>query len=67
MDVCFARAFSSLEGSWEAARSLLQSGGRLVYFAGPAAVIPEGLPGASAIDRVRGLESSGPLVIICRT
>ena len=66
VDVCFARALAPPERSWELARPLLRSGGRLVYFAGhrldrdrlttkvPVIHIMEALP----------LDSGGPLVII---
>jgi len=64
--VCLARAFAPIEGSWQAARALLEPGGRLVYFAGESFTdVPE-LPGAqgSRVSPCPLLESAGPLVII---
>jgi 16S rRNA (guanine527-N7)-methyltransferase len=79
-DLCFARAFGSLERSWVAAEPLLSEGGRLVYFAGigAAAGAAAGFPpkvgmgldvpeGARILEVVEpALESGGPLVIMGR-
>ena len=67
-DLCFARAFSSLDESWRIGRRLLRSGGRLVYFAGEGACVPDEPPeGAGSCVAVGPmLESSGPLVIMTR-
>jgi 16S rRNA (guanine527-N7)-methyltransferase len=65
VDVCFARAFAPLPRSWQIARPLLRTGGRLVYFAGRAFdrnLVPAG--GRILGDGV--LETSGPIVIIDR-
>lgn len=67
-DLCFSRAFASLEGAWRAARRLLRPGGRLVYFAGEGAGTPGVLPddASSCLVVEPVLESSGPLVIMTR-
>jgi 16S rRNA (guanine527-N7)-methyltransferase len=67
-DVCFARAFASLDRSWAVARRLLAPGGRLVYFAGAEGAVPEDLPFAAnvRIQETGVVESGGPLVIITR-
>jgi 16S rRNA (guanine527-N7)-methyltransferase len=68
VDVCFARALSSLERAWKLSGPLLKPEGRLVYFAGGrGALAIEAPPGATF--RLVGtpvLESSGPLVIMAR-
>jgi 16S rRNA (guanine527-N7)-methyltransferase len=68
VDLCFARALSSLDRSWRVARPLLRPGGRLVYFAGEGARSPERLPGARSVSVVGPplLERTGPLVIMAR-
>lgn len=67
VDLCFARALAAAERAWSLARPLLAPRGRLVYFAGRDAGVPERLPGASRIDAVPDpLASGGPLVIMGR-
>ncbi len=67
VNVCLARAFASIEESWGVARTLLEPGGRLIYFAGKSlgGAIPD-LPGArgAKLSPCPLLESAGPLVII---
>jgi 16S rRNA G527 N7-methylase RsmG len=67
-ELCFARAFADLSGSWRVAERLLGPHGRLVYFGGstfdPTQSVPAGteaviLPGPS-------VASGGPLVIMSR-
>ena len=68
VDVCFARALTSLSRSWSMARPLLRHQGRLVYFAGRAPTVGE-IPANAAASLVPSppvLESSGPLVIMTR-
>jgi 16S rRNA (guanine527-N7)-methyltransferase len=64
--VCTARALADLGKAWGLARPLLETGGRLIYFAGVTFEPPDGLDGASAlrIEPPDGLASGGPLVII---
>ncbi|MEX1045871.1 MAG: 16S rRNA (guanine(527)-N(7))-methyltransferase RsmG [Actinomycetota bacterium] len=66
---CLARAFSSLEDSWEVARPLLVPEGTLVYFAGRGWERPASPPPGALDLGVREtsvLESGGPLVIMRR-
>jgi 16S rRNA (guanine527-N7)-methyltransferase len=79
-DLCFARAFGSMERSWVAAEPLLATEGRLVYFAGAGAGagggaglqasagvgldVPEGARILEVVEPA--LESGGPLVIMGR-
>jgi len=68
VDLCFARAFGSVERSWEAAKPLLRPGGRLVHFVGASrGELPE-LAGASSTELrpVPLLDSAGALAIITR-
>lgn len=68
-EFCLARAFSSLDESWEVARPLLRPDGMLVYFAGRGWQVPAAPPsGAGDLElwETPVLESSGPLVIIRR-
>lgn len=66
-DVCFARALAALPRAWELAEPLLRVGGRLVYFAGQGAHVPDQLAGRT-VDVVSSpvLERAGPLVIMAR-
>lgn len=49
VDVCFARALASPEGSWRMAERLLDSGGKLIYFAGKGFhAVAEDRPGSAA-------------------
>lgn len=67
VDLCFARALAPAERAWALARPLLEPGGRLVYFAGRDAALPQRPPGASRLEAVRDpLASGGPLVIMGR-
>jgi 16S rRNA (guanine527-N7)-methyltransferase len=68
VDLCFARALAPIDGAWQVAAPLLETGGRLVYFAGRRARVPDRLPLAASVRIARdmSLESSGPLVIITR-
>jgi 16S rRNA (guanine(527)-N(7))-methyltransferase RsmG len=66
-DICFARAFAPPETAWNVSRSLLRSGGRLVYFG----EVAEGLAAhaEAAVLRVMTtplLACSGPLTIMTR-
>ena len=72
-DVATARAFASLEATWEAAVRVLRPGGRLIYFAGEALEDPEGAareipspepPAGVEVERV--IADSSPLVIMAR-
>ena len=67
-DVCFARALAPMFGSWELAAPVLNSGGRLIYFAGRRTRIPPALRLAGSVRTVENLrlETSGALVIITR-
>ena len=72
-DVATARAFGSLERSWQAAVPVLRPGGRLVYFAGEGLEDPEGAAGAVTVpeqpERVRierVVAGFSPLVIMTR-
>lgn len=67
VDLCFARAFRSLKGSWAVASSLLRPGGRLVYFAGKREARLREAPGTlSRLLESPVLESAGPLVIMAQ-
>jgi 16S rRNA (guanine527-N7)-methyltransferase len=68
VDLCFARGFEPLPAAWEAARSLLDRAGRLVYFAGEGFREPPNMPGAASLSLLEApvLESGGPLVIMTR-
>ena len=71
-DVITARAFASLERCWAAARPLLTTGGRLVYFAGAGLADPEGEARSVAgreteVSLIGRLASSPPLVMMTRT
>jgi len=72
-DVATARAFGSLERSWQAAVPVLRPGGRLIYFAGEGLEDPEGAaravmvpeqPESVRIERV--VAGFSPLVIMTR-
>jgi 16S rRNA (guanine527-N7)-methyltransferase len=68
-DVATARAFGSLQRSWEVAAPLLRPGGRLVYFGGrrfrrPERVTDPERPAQIAVDS--SVENAGPLVIMTR-
>lgn len=66
-DVCFARALSSLPRAWELAEPRLRPGGRLFFFAGRQAQIPERLAGRTLeVGPALVLERGGPLVIMAR-
>ena len=67
-DVCLARAFASPAGSWAAAVSLLEEGGRLIYWAGAGFDVAElgGLGLSSRVSTLSDLAESGPLVIMGR-
>lgn len=67
-DICFARAFADLSGSWRAARPRLRPGGRLVYFGGADDRRPQPPIGVSEVhvQETPLLESSGPLIIMAR-
>jgi 16S rRNA (guanine527-N7)-methyltransferase len=69
VDACVARAFASLERSWDVARRLLRPRGRLVYFAGASVEPPHQLPEAAEIEISASevLATHGSLVIITRT
>ncbi|HEU4355786.1 MAG TPA: RsmG family class I SAM-dependent methyltransferase [Actinomycetota bacterium] len=65
--VCFARALASLPRAWELAEPRLRPGGRLVFFAGRQALIPERLAGRTLeVGPAPVLERGGPLVIMAR-
>ena len=80
VDVCLARGFAPLAGTWNVAKRLLRSGGRLVYFAGATGEATRGLqergaggsrakPTDARVLRVLDnpvLASAGPLVIMAR-
>jgi 16S rRNA (guanine527-N7)-methyltransferase len=68
VDVCFSRAFAALPEAWRAAAPRLRAGGRLFYFAGAGAALPETPSDASAVEVLESplLESSGPLFIMTR-
>lgn len=72
-DVATARAFGSLERSWEAACWVLRPGGSLIYFAGGGLIDPEGSaralatpepPSSVLVDSV--VAGSSPLVMMTR-
>jgi 16S rRNA (guanine(527)-N(7))-methyltransferase RsmG len=66
-DLCFARAFAALPRAWELAEPLLRHRGRLVYFAGEGAQIPDRLAGRTPqVLPPFVLERAGPLVIMAR-
>jgi hypothetical protein len=70
-DVVTARAFAPLDRTWAAARPLLRSGGRLVYFAGSGLDDPEGSARALSeppheVEVIDPLASGAPLVIMSR-
>lgn len=70
-DVVTARAFASLDRTWETARRLLRAGGRLVYFAGESLRDPVGLaralPEAPAeVEVLEAVASRAPLVMMTR-
>jgi 16S rRNA (guanine527-N7)-methyltransferase len=70
-DVVTARAFAPPDRSWAAARRLLRSGGRLVYFAGERLGDPEGLARRfpeppDEVEVLGPVDSSAPLVIMSR-
>lgn len=67
VDLCFARALAALPRAWELAEPLLRPGGRLVYFAGEGARIPDRIAGRTPeISHGPVLERGGPLVIMAR-
>ena len=68
VDLCFSRAFAPLPEAWRAAAPRLRAGGRLVYFAGAGAGLPERPSDASSVEVLESplLESSGPLFIMAR-
>jgi 16S rRNA (guanine527-N7)-methyltransferase len=68
VDLCFSRAFAPLPEAWRVAVPRLREGGRLVYFAGAGAALPETPSDASAVKVLESplLESSGPLFIMTR-
>jgi 16S rRNA (guanine527-N7)-methyltransferase len=71
-DVATARAFASLDRSWEAACRVLRPGGRLVYFAGKGfheeAIRKIDNPEPPAEVRLEAvIENNHPLVIMTRT
>ena len=72
-DAATARAYGSLERSWQAACKVLRPGGRLIYFAGEGLGDPEGAamavtdpeqPESVLVERV--VAGSSPLVIMTR-
>jgi 16S rRNA (guanine527-N7)-methyltransferase len=67
-DICLARAFGSVDISWEVAQPLLRPGGRLIYWAGSS--FQEGDIGALGVrwrlSAAPDLADSGPLVIMTR-
>jgi 16S rRNA (guanine527-N7)-methyltransferase len=72
-DAATARAYGSLERSWQAACKVLRPGGRLIYFAGEGLGDPEGVatavtdpeqPESVLVERV--VAGSSPLVIMTR-
>ena len=72
-DVATARAFASLEASWEAAVRVIRPRGRLIYFAGQGLEDPEAAareilsperPASVEVERV--IADSSPLVIMAR-
>ena len=67
-DVCTARAFSAVVGTWTAAHRLLVPGGRLIYWAGASfdRATLDGLEGLGGVSVRSGLADSGPLVIMTR-
>jgi 16S rRNA (guanine527-N7)-methyltransferase len=72
-DVATARAFASLERSWDAAVHVLRPGGRLIYYAGEGLEDPEGAAiGVTVPERAdsvlveRVVAGSSPLVIMTR-
>ncbi len=67
VDLCFARALAPLPRAWALAEPLLRPSGRLVYFAGEGASVPDEIAGASTrILSTSVLERGGPLVIMAR-
>jgi 16S rRNA (guanine527-N7)-methyltransferase len=67
VDLCFARALAPLPHAWALAEPLLRPSGRLVYFAGEGASVPDEIAGASTrILSTSVLERGGPLVIMAR-
>lgn len=67
VDLCFARALAALPRAWELAEPLLRPGGRLVYFAGEGARIPDRVAGRTPeMSHTPVLERGGPLVIMAR-
>ncbi len=66
VDLCFARALAALPRAWELAEPLLRPEGRLVYFAGEGARIPDRIAGRTPQSHAPVLERGGPLVIMAR-
>jgi 16S rRNA (guanine527-N7)-methyltransferase len=68
VDLCLARAFKPARVAWATAGSLLEPGGRLIYWAGetfdPAVDLPKGVE--VALFRHPALARSGPLAIMSR-
>lgn len=67
-DLCFARALAPLTRAWTSARPLLQTHGRLVYFASRTPDTAD-IPPDAVLRHVLTtpvLESAGPLVIMTR-
>jgi 16S rRNA (guanine527-N7)-methyltransferase len=72
-EVCTARAFASIERSWEVACRLLKPGGRLVYFAGGGLADPRAAAEAlsrperpASVTLLGVLANAPPLVIMTR-
>ncbi|MBA3691518.1 MAG: 16S rRNA (guanine(527)-N(7))-methyltransferase RsmG [Actinobacteria bacterium] len=68
VDACVARAFRDAASSWAVAETLLDHGGRLVYFAGAGFDPNRDLPSEvrATILPASSLAKSGPLVIMTR-
>lgn len=66
-DVCTARAFSDVAGSWAVAEPLLAAGGVLLYWAGER-FQPSDVPGTARTTyfTTSALARSGPVVIMAR-
>lgn len=72
-DVATARAFGSMQTSWEAAVRVLRQGGRLIYFAGDGLEDPEAVARGiqtpeppHEVEVTRVIADSSPLVIMTR-
>jgi len=67
-DVALARGFGDAVATWNAARSVLTHGGRLLYWAGASFEVGRDAPTDAHVELhgSPGLESQGPIVIMAR-